>query len=83
MELDRILGQNMAERLANAVPDESTISSRVEDIRDALLDYQVRVHLTSLFSVEPKSSGIITATVATNSTRVDRKYILHSLILFC
>jgi hypothetical protein len=40
--LERILAQNKIERFANGADDESRIAEYVEDIRDALTDYQVR-----------------------------------------
>lgn len=44
-ELNRILSQNAVERIGNAAPDETAIAARVDDIRDALLDYHVRTGL--------------------------------------
>ena len=39
--VERIGSQSRLERVANVSDDEKTISSCVEDIRDALTDYQV------------------------------------------
>jgi hypothetical protein len=41
-QLENILGGNAVKRFANNVEDAQTITSLVEDIRDALTDYQVR-----------------------------------------
>lgn len=41
-ELDRIASQNMPEKISNIKHDEGTIAGCLEDLGEALVDYQVR-----------------------------------------
>lgn len=46
MHLKGMSEQSRIERLANSTHDEQLLLSCVEDIRDALMDYQVRLNYT-------------------------------------
>lgn len=52
-KLQKMANQNWAERLARSAHDEAQLSSYVEDIRIALVDYQVRSTILNAFVLTP------------------------------
>lgn len=76
LTLQAIVDQNMMEKLANAAQDQQKVSDCVEDIRDALTDYQVRTFRTIQQDAHSCSIGSLTTGSAQNAASTSGESLL-------